>query len=370
LDGRYARSFLTFFVSLDRNIEEFHSGVRKRVLNQAGATKGKQGIEQMQREFFRKRQKYEAVEQSEATVQDTIFEKLESVAIRRKIEDHSFQNEPNAQMKSDVQTSILSSRSRLDLNMPLGKPFTPQSTLRKDEYPAPLKSQSLRLNSMKMDAHAVLHEPNTSFPNKPTVSLTSKLPIPEFNDRKNSQAIQDWPLGKPIAYVKPISSTPAVRKVEQPPIPLKSLVLGLGSIQMDIPVKPSSPAMQQEYSNPSKCAIPLSLLTNAQSNEVKTNAVSSASPCVVNDGSTTQHIIVDDNIEMRRNKIPKFFNDASTQCVSEPEMPQDLSHQTADYQLPANYSQLPRTGQYLWSQWIYSANIIFCTLDVTILSQE
>ena len=329
----------------------------------------------MQREFFRKRQKDETFEHSEATVQDTIFEKLESVPIRRKIEDHSFQNEPNAQMKTDVQTSILSSRSRLDLNMSLGKPFASPSALRKDEYPSPLKSQGLRLNSMKMDAHvplanAVLHEPNTSFPYKPTVPLTTKLPIPQFNDMKNSQAIQDWPLGKPIAYVKPISSTPAVRKVEQPPIPLKSLVLGLGSIQMDIPVKTSSPAMQQAYSNPSKCAIPLAMLTNPQSNQVKTNAVSSASPCVVNDGSTTQHVIVDDNIGMHRNKIPKIFNDASTQCVSEkPEMPHDLSHQTTDYQLPANYSKLPRTGQYLLSQWIYSANTNFCPLDVTILSQ-
>ena len=327
----------------------------------------------MQREFFRKRQKDETFEHSEATVQDTIFEKLESVPIRRKFEDHSFQNESNAPMKTDAQTSILSSRSRLDLNMSLGKPFASPSALRKDEYPSPLKSQGLRLNSMKMDAHvplanAVLHEPNTSFPYKPTVPLTTKLPIPQFNDMKNSQAIQDWPLGKPIAYVKPISSTPVVRKVD--PIPLKSLVLGLGSIQMDIPVKPSAPAMQQAYSNPSKCAIPLAMLTNPQSNQVKTNAVSSASPCVVNDGSTTQHVIVDDNIGMHRNKIPKIFNDASTQCVSEPEMPHDLSHQTADYQLPANYSQLPRTGQYLWSQWIYSANINFCTLDVTILSQE
>jgi hypothetical protein len=265
----------------------------------------------------------------------------------------------------------LSSRIRTDL--PLGKPLASNCVLRKDERPAPLKSHGLRLNSNRMDAcvqpraHAALHEPNSSNPCKPAVPPTTMLSIPhKCNDIKNSQTIQDWPLGKPIAYVKQISSIPAVPKVDHP-TPLKSLVLG--SIHTDIPGKPSAPAMQLAHSDPSKSAIPLAMLTYPQSNGMKMNLLSSALPCTVNDTSKTQHAIVDDNIEMHSSKIPKFFIHASTQCVFEPEIPHAHSYQTVDYQLPSNYSQLPRTGQYLLSEWVYSAHINFRTFDVIILSQ-
>jgi hypothetical protein len=112
-------------------------------------------------------------------------------------------------------------------------------------------------------------------------------------------------------------------------------------------------------------------LTYPQSNGMKMNLVSSALPCIVNDVSKTQRGIVDDNIEVHSSKIPKFFIHASTQCVSEPEIPHPHSYQIVDYQLPSNYSQLPRTGQYLLSEWVYSAHINFRTFGVIIiLSQE
>jgi hypothetical protein len=334
------------------------SGVRKRVLNQAGASKGKQCIEQTQREFFRKRHKYEPLEQSEATIQDGIFEKLEASSIRRKKFDFD-QIEPISLQKAPPLFNGCSQ------NRPVSpKPIASQPSNRKYGHPELLKSQSLPSSSMRMDetvqvaALAIQHPPKICNPSKLAVP-TSISTLLKVEETKPIQKQRDSPLGKPIAYQKPTASQPSNRKYGHPEL-LKLQSLPSSSMRMDEPVQVASLAIQHppKMCNPPKqnlkLAVPTSL-SMPQDFKAKdaTFLEAPASSNFIENVSKMKGNIIEVKISGGEKK-PKTFIDASTQCASEQEvisLKLDNPHQKFGLQLLANYSQMPRSVQHLLSKF-------------------
>ena len=243
-------------------------GVRKRVLNQSGAAKGKQSIEQMQRDFFRKKPKDAAVEQAEATVHDIVFEKLE-LSVNRNLPSKSLLN--NQQLRREAHLEG------------------------------------------KAAAHASI-------------------------SRVSSEIQRSLPLGKPIA------AQPFARKRDEPSQQvLESQGSGLlcGSVQPKIFSKP-----QALMTTPSR--IP----HNGETKAIK--LLSASSSCIPDDVSQVLHTIIEehhpDNTKMTDKK--RNSSDAATQCFFEPEVPRlklNIPTQSFQLQLPTNFSELPRKGQYLFS---------------------
>jgi hypothetical protein len=242
-------------------------GVRKRVLNQSGGAKGKQSIEQMQRDFFRKKPKDAAVEQVEATVQDTFFEKLE-LSVNR-----------NLPSKSSLNNQQLRRETHLE---------------------------------GKAAAHASI-------------------------SRISSEIQRSLPLGKPIA------AQPLARKRDEPS---QQVIQTQGSRLLCGSVQPKFPKPQALMTTPSR--IP----HNGETKAIK--LLSASSSCIPDDVSQVLHTIIEehhpDNTKMTDKK--RNSSDAATQCFFEPEVPRlklNIPTQSFQLQLPTNFSELPRKGQYLFS---------------------
>ncbi len=298
----------------------------------------------MQREFFRKRQKDEPFQHIEATVQDGIFEKLESESIRRKKND-LIQCEPNLMAKASVAKVCSQTRP----NLPLGKSIASQSASRKEEHRTPFTQQGYGsgLNSidLKLPFEAAASAMHSS--QKINDFTMSKGPLttssaPRHDETKGMQTRPDLPLGKPIAYQKPTATVQPTRAFGPNDEHLtlsKPQSLRMSSIDVDIelPFQSAVPAMRNvtPASDSSKSKISLTASSALQDDDTKFKNMSAL--------TASLHI---------SEKKPKMFIDASTQCGFVPDfsgLKFDNSYQTLDYQLPANYSQLPRLWQYMLS---------------------
>jgi hypothetical protein len=140
---------------------------------------------------------------------------------------------------------------------------------------------------------------------------------------------------------------------------LKLQSLPSSSMGMDEPVQAAALAIQHtpKICNPSKqnlkLAVPASL-SMPQDLKAK-DAIFLEAPTSSNfieNVSKMKSTIIEDKISGGEKK-PKIFIDASTQCVSEQEvlsLKLDNPHQKFGLQLPANYSQMPRSVQHLLSK--------------------
>ena len=320
----------------------------------------------MQREFFRKRQKDESFQHFEATVQDSIFEKLESESMRRK-KNELIQCEPNLMAKASVTKVCSQTRP----NLPLGKSVASQPDSRKKEHPTPLKPQGYGVGVNSIDLKSPFQAAASSmqctqkidnfFKSKVPLTTLSALP---HDETQGMQTRRDRPLGKPIAHQKPIATaqpTRATRPNDEHLTLSKSQGLRMSSMDFDIqvPFQPAAPSMLNvlHVSNSSKSKIYVTPSSVPQDNDTKSTNISalSASLHINGDVSKPQDTIFEDintKIKKSSDKKPNVFIDASTQCGFAPDfsgLKFENSYQTLEYQLPANFSQLPRLLQHIMS---------------------
>ena len=140
----------------------------------------------MQREFFRKRQKGEQLQYAEATIQDSIFEKLEASSVGKKSFDFAQHKISLLQKRSHVSSNLNGhSQSRPAMQ----KPIAPQPPTRKNgkaEFP---DLQGLRPSASEMDehiqtaAHTTQHTPQKCNPSKSAMS--SELSMQQVGQRKD-----------------------------------------------------------------------------------------------------------------------------------------------------------------------------------------
>jgi hypothetical protein len=336
------------------------SGIRKRVLNHAGASKGKQSIEQIQREFFRKRQKDEELQHSEATMQDSVFEKLEASSLGRK-RIHFDQRDPVLlQKQTHVDSSILSDCSR---NRPVAlQPIAIQPTARKDGKPDTSKLTGLRSSAIDMDeliqiaAPASHHSPQICNPSSPAFPSASCKQLVD-DETQTIQTQRHGPIGKLIAYKKSIASQISAPK-EGKPDTSKLTGLRSSAIDMDELIQIAAPASHHspQICNPSSPAFPSALSMDEDGQRKDQMFLAPLLSCNF-DIQKPQGAITTD--ETKKSGTDKKPTDARTHCASEPDVLSfqlENPYQTFDLQLPANYSQMPRTVQYLLSTFFHAAN--------------
>jgi hypothetical protein len=355
--------FFQIYLFVTRELQ--YAGVRKRVLNQAGASKGKQGVEQMQREFFRKRQKDEPLHHSEATVQDSIFEKLESMSNLRKNNEHV----PNLMAKATAQSATSQVCNQTRPNLPLGKPITFQSIARKEEHPTPLKpGLKLKSNSANLEVPIQHAAPVMQHTKKPDKLL-------QDDETRGMQIRRNRQNEKPTPDQKPIVSQPAARKNEQPThqpqltlLKLQSFGLNSTDLHFKKPFQNAASAVQHIHksSNSSTYKVSSSTISALQHDERRPadRLATATSLCIISDISEVEQNNFEDNTG-KHSTVKNVFIDASTQCVFEPEfsgLEIENPYHSLHYKLPAAYSKLPRLWQYLLSQYVRSAAQIGVTL--------
>jgi hypothetical protein len=298
-------------------------------------------MEQTQREYFRKKQADESYHLSEATIQDSIFEKLESLSVLRN-KNEQFQqvvlHEPKLKAKNEVQHPVSKLCSQIIPKLH-GTPIASE----------PRKGHIAKENSIGVKvpfnhtASEMLHTQQANNASKFKVSLQTARAVLD-DETLGNQTRRGWPqgkplvqpIGKPIAHQKPIISQPTSRETEHP-APSKSLSLRLHSMDSDVQTASHAMRHSHKFSHHSDSKVPPTTLSLKQD----------LCDCYV---SKDEH----KNVEKR-----KVFTDASTQCGFEPQVSRlkfDNPNETLDYKLPANCSQLhTRLGQYLLSQYLLSA---------------
>jgi hypothetical protein len=308
-------------------------------------------MEQTQREYFRKKQTDESYHLSEATVQDSIFEKLESLsALRNKNEQfkQTVQHEPKLKAKNEVRHPV----SKLcSPNIPKLHGTPVASEPRKGEHMAKENSIGVKV-PFNHTASDMLHTHQANNASKFKVSLQTARAVlddePLGNQTRRGRPqgkplVQ--PLGKPIAHQKPIMSQPTSRETEHP-APSKSLSLKLHSADSDVQTASHAMRHSHKFSHHSDSKVPPTTLSLKQdlwdyyaSKDVHKNA--------------------ENHAKMSTGTEPKVFTHASTQCGFEPQISRlkfDNPNETLDYKLPSTCSQLrTRLGQYLLSQYLFSA---------------
>jgi hypothetical protein len=334
-------------------------GVRKRILNQAGGVKGKQSIEQMQRDFFRKRQNDEAIEHTEVTVQDALFEKLEFTA-QKKLPSNLLLNkphvmremrEPNLAGKAAAQTSFSRISSEAQRNWPLGEPIINDETIEQAEVTvqdALFEKLEFTANK-KLSSNLMLNKSQQVITREP--NLAGKLAA------QTCEAQRNLPLGKPI-----IAQTAVWKRDE--PSQLKSQGFykmtsdkkSNGSAQLTTIEPPNFPKVFISLPKP-----PVSMTSQSHiphGDERKSMKLLAASSSHISeDVSKILHTIIEDSSSDKK----RNFCDSSiqTECFSQPELPRLQLHnptQSFELNLPTNFSGLPPRGQYLFSQFF----IPFC----------
>jgi hypothetical protein len=237
-------------------------------------------MEQIQREFFRKRQHEETFGMSEATKQDSIFEKLQFKTAHREKQEQCAHFESDFSVKAGSHFPNLNfSNPKHDKPFSLGKPITSQSVARTHGVSKPHKNlHELVLNPMKINildsSEGSVMQPAQPFTNTSKQSSSSALAttLSILHDENIIVSNHDKPSFEfdGISHMKPL---------------------------------------------PTEC-----------------RSKDSCDNCGINSISTTRVV-----------HEPDFFR-----------LKLDNPNEACEYKLPSNFSQLPRTGQYILSSMVYS----------------
>ncbi len=312
----------------------------------------------MQREFFRKRPKDEQSKNAETTIQDSIFEKLEASSKNLELFHHETNVLPQKlHSNSTILSSCIQSRPLMQ------QLIAPKLSARKIGQPEMSMSQGVRPSATDADelvkiAAPWIHDtPQRGNFSMPVMSTMLSMQLRD-DETKTAPTRRDGPLGKPIIYRKSITSHLSSRKCKKTSEPKLNCIIS-STTEMEECVQVSAPAMhyvpQRRDPNPSKCANS-SALSMPQDCRSQDQMISPSSPLSFHfDIPKDQSTVSANATKTSRycgDKKPRTFIDVSTRCAPETEVLSlkfDNPYQTFALQLPANYSQMPRSGQYILS---------------------